>query len=143
MSRFLQWFVGCLCDSIAWAGYPWYRKWRGGVWYHVRVRLDMYLGEFWSRYGAADFEMIERDIGVEIYAYDWQHNLVEVGDMVKICSYAIRDQKDRGRVFMVVEIPYDRVSVWAKLSDGNSYAPSQLMLVKGDNGTKTETEAAW
>lgn len=123
----LRRLAGLLGDSTKWANIQWYRRFRGGVWYHVSLELHNYTGTFWSRYGTK-FEHIERAISMEVYAYDYRGQAVEVGDLVRVRDFALRRPSDKDRVFMTQSVFAGDGTVWVKLSDGNSYAPYQLQL---------------
>ncbi len=124
--RILRCVVGWLCDSTKINDYIWYRRWTGGVWYHVRVILDPYCGLFWSRWGAGEFDHVEKDIAVEVYAKDANWEDIVEGDLVKL------DNVFCARVLTVNLIYiYFGTSIRCACSDGRHYEPDRLVLAKG------------
>lgn len=49
--------------------FKWYRKWKGGVWFHNRYRFDMVLIFCWERTPASNSMWVlpQRIMEVEVY----------------------------------------------------------------------------
>lgn len=50
------------------SAFRWYRRWKGGIWFRVRMRLDHDIILMWSRNPAPEGSFVCKTVAIEDYA---------------------------------------------------------------------------